>query len=176
MSLPERHDALAAVLDYPGEGREARLDRAVDLLEGEAREAVLRHRESCRGLDLGALQEDYTRTFDLDPACSLEVGWHLFGENYARGEFLVEMRRALRGFGLAETGELPDHLVHVLPIAGRLDAEKASGFAKASLLPALDKMLAAFEGKDGRWKDLLVAARACAAALVVPAPKEVVRG
>ena len=35
--------------------------------------------------ELWQIEETFTRTFDVNPACALEVGWHLFGEEYARG-------------------------------------------------------------------------------------------
>ena len=41
------------------------------------------------------LEESYTRTFDVNPSCALEIGWHLFGEDYMRGQFLVRMRGEL---------------------------------------------------------------------------------
>jgi len=43
-------------------------------------------------------------TFDINPACALEVGWHLFGEDYMRGQFLVRMREELSKYEIA--GEL----------------------------------------------------------------------
>ena len=30
------------------------------------------------------LQEMYTRTFDINAVCTLEVGWHIYGEDYAQ--------------------------------------------------------------------------------------------
>jgi nitrate reductase delta subunit len=93
------------------------------------------------------LQELFTRTFDLNPVCSLEIGWHLFGENYDRGALLVKMRQELRRYGLAESAELPDHLTHALVLLGRMEPERAQEFATACVLPALEKMLAAFAGK-----------------------------
>ena len=67
-----------------------------------------------------ALEEAFTGTFDVNPACALEVGWHLFGEEYARGMFLVRMREELRKYGLAESSELPDHVSHVLAIVNAI--------------------------------------------------------
>ena len=100
-----------------------------------------------RGIFLSKeLQELYAATFDLDPHCSLEVGWHLFGENYERGEFLVKMRVELRRLGVGESTELPDHLTHALAALGRMEPQEAAEFATACLFPALDKMCAATAG------------------------------
>ena len=87
-----------------------------------------------------AMQELYVQTFEFNPACTLEIGWHLFGENYERGEFLVRMREELRRHGIPETSELPDHLTHLLALIDRLDPELAAEFAARFLLPALAKI------------------------------------
>jgi nitrate reductase delta subunit len=87
-----------------------------------------------------ARQELYVQTFEFNPACTLEIGWHLFGENYERGEFLVRMREQLRRHGVPETSELPDHLTHLLALIDRLDQEQAAEFAAQFLLPALGKI------------------------------------
>ena len=54
--------------------------------------------------DLWEVEEAFTQTFDVNPACALDIGWHLFGEEYARGMFLVRMREELRKHGLARNG------------------------------------------------------------------------
>lgn len=87
-----------------------------------------------------ARQELYVQTFELNPACTLEMGWHLFGENYERGEFLVKMREQLRRHGIPECTELPDHLTYLLPLIGFMDREEAARLAGEVLLPALAKI------------------------------------
>jgi nitrate reductase delta subunit len=94
-------------------------------------------------MPVAAQQELFVQSFDLNPASTLEIGWHLYGEQYERGDFLVELRQQLRTAGIAETGELPDHLLHVLPMLARMPAEAAMRFAESRLLPALDKIAAA---------------------------------
>ncbi len=91
------------------------------------------------------VEELFTRTFDMNPARCLEIGWHLFGEDYRRGEFLVQMRQALEEEDLPESAELPDHLSHCLLLLSCLEAEDAPEFAKRFLLPAIEKILAGFQ-------------------------------
>ncbi len=88
-------------------------------------------------------QEFFVQTFDFNPAATLEIGWHLFGEQYERGQFLVELRERLRAAGIQEQRELPDHLIHVLPLAARMPAADRAEFAFRTLAPALDKIAAA---------------------------------
>ncbi len=87
-----------------------------------------------------AMQELYVQTFEFNPACTLEIGWHLFGENYERGEFLVRMREQLRAHGIQESTELPDHLTHLLPLLDRMEPESAAELACDYIIPALQKL------------------------------------
>jgi len=93
-----------------------------------------------------ALQELYVQTFEFNPACTLEIGWHLFGENYERGEFLVRMREQLRRHGIAESTELPDHLTYLLALIALMDRVEAAELAGQYLLPALGKIHEALTG------------------------------
>ena len=101
------------------------------------------------------MQELYVQTFEFNPACTLEIGWHIFGENYERGEFLVRMREQLRRHGITESSELPDHLCHILPLLDRLDAEEAADLVGQFVLPALAKIKDALDGSA--YQDLVVA-------------------
>ena len=115
------------------------------------------------------LQELFVQTFDLNPVCVLEVGWHLYGDNYDRGAFLVKMRGQLRRHGIAESRELPDHLTHALALLARMEPEEASAFAAQSVIPALDKMLAGITGKASPYEFLLIALRQTLAFAHTPA-------
>lgn len=158
MARANEFGLLARLLRYPSESYASEVLRCCSLLSTSGPEIALLLRdflEQTRGLSLEDLQALYTATFDLDPVCSLEIGWHLFGENYERGEFLVRMRRELRQLGVAESTELPDHLTHALEALGRMAPEDAAGFAAACLFPALDKMRAGFEGKPNVFGNVL---------------------
>jgi nitrate reductase delta subunit len=107
--------------------------------------------------DEPAMQELYIQTFEFNPACTLEIGWHLFGENYERGEFLVRMRGELRRHGIAETTELPDHLTHVLRLIKRMEHDEAARLAGEAVLPALEKIQLP---EDNPYRPVLDAIRA----------------
>ena len=116
MTEANEFDLLASLVGYPGEQYLSNAVLCLELLAENDPEAAAPLGEflaQTRNLSLEDLQELYAATFDLDPTCSLEVGWHLFGENYERGEFLVRMREQLRRSGIPETTELPDHLTHL---------------------------------------------------------------
>lgn len=151
-------ELLAGLFRYPDQHYVNEVERCIEALCGTDPEAAGMLRETLgqiRETSVGDLQALYTSTFDLDPVCSLEVGWHLFGENYERGEFLVKMRSELRRFGLPESTELPDHLTHVLAAFSRLKSDEATCFAAACLLPALDKMRAGMHTKPNPFSGVL---------------------
>ena len=151
---------LAALLRYPGEGYRDAAELCFEALSDNYPEAALllgEFLERTRDCAVEDLQALYTATFDLDPKCALEVGWHLFGENYERGEFLVKMRVELRRLGIAESTELPDHITHALEALGRMEPEEAEEFATACLFPALDKMCAGLQGDSNPFETVLLA-------------------
>ena len=158
MSHAELFDSLAALLRYPDESYPRSADACKSALLDEQPEILALaedFRRRVSSLSTEDLQELFTQTFDLNPVCSLEVGWHLFGEQYERGEFLVRMRQQLRRFEIPETTELPDHLTHVLSVLGRMEPEEAEEFAGACVYPALDKMSKGLAGKENPFEFVL---------------------
>lgn len=101
------------------------------------------------------LEEAYTRTFDVNPSCALEIGWHLFGEDYMRGQFLVRMRGELAKYKISESSELPDHLTHVLAVIAEMPDDEAREFSHACVFPAIHKMQAALDKSESPYRHLI---------------------
>lgn len=136
-------DLIAQLFEYPTAGyRERVTEVAAALAPAGAGTAALLESfaESIGGRSLAGLEELYIQTFDLNPDACLEVGWHLFGEDYARGEFLVKVRHEMRRYGVAERDELPDSLLCLLPLAARMAEDEAVVFRTKYLLPAVEKL------------------------------------
>lgn len=153
-------DALARLVCYPTSSYWESLTACRDLIaqHGEAASGLVASFVSyAEGCELAELEEQFTRTFDISPQVSLEVGWHVFGEQYERGTFMVYMRGQMRALDLPESAELPDHLQHVLQVVGRQGPEAAGELVREMLRPALDKMLAALEGQENPFEPLLKA-------------------
>ncbi len=90
---------------------------------------------SVRDRSQDELEELFTRTFDFSPGNALEIGWHLFGDDYNRGALLVRLRDELVRHDIPEAWELPDHLMYVLPLVDRMIPEEASRFARSRPRP-----------------------------------------
>lgn len=152
------YDSLARLFEYPKEGYVLSADECLRRLS-EAKspgcEFVERFSEYAHKTELVELQELFTRTFEINPLCALEVGWQLFGERYERGTFIVKMRQTLRELELPESSELPDHLTHILQALGRLPAEEAAEFAGMFVVPAVEKMISGLKDMDNPYRGAL---------------------
>jgi len=156
------YDLWSDLLLYPGEGYLAELRELGAKLEETHPEAMLLLASLTRTiakLSVEGREEFFTRTFDINPVASLDIGWHLYGETYQRGSFLVEMRGLLRHYGVEESGELPDNLNHALRLLGRMAQKERVAFAQERVMPALDKIIEGFEGRENAYEGLLAALR-----------------
>ncbi len=162
-------DVLSRILSYPKEEYPQHVRHCRNLCErpgfgndelrGSLLAALDRFTAATDGLTTGELEELYTRTFDINPVSSLEIGWHLYGETYERGTFLVEMRDLLRRSGVEESSELPDHLTHALLAVGRMEGEEAAAFVSKRMLKATGMILEGFAGKDNPYAHILIATK-----------------
>ena len=158
MSEQSLYADLATLFGYPWPDYYQHARRCLDAMGAAPSLAVSQFQKFCDGivnLTCGELQELFTRTFDLDPLCTLEIGWQLYGEDYARGALLVKMRQQLRESGVPETGELPDHLSHAFALLAKLDGEESQEFASVYLLSAIDKMRKAWKEHRNAYACLL---------------------
>ena len=158
MDAKSIYERFARLFEYPGEDYRANAEKCPTTLRREHSEAAASLEEFCapiRSLNTDDLRELFTRTFDLNPMCALEIGWQLYGEDYQRGEFLVKMGEQLREHSLRESGELPDHLTHALVLLAHLEPDEAAEFAGGFLLPALDKMRANWRENRNAFAALL---------------------
>lgn len=169
----EYYDIFSRLLGYPGEGYarqvaeyKERVAARPDEAGGGADDAVIislnAFFDGTVYLSLGEMEELYTRTFDINPVASLELGWHLYGEQYERGAFLVKMRQLLHQHFIEEAVELPDHLTHALLLLGRMERPDADQFAASYLLPSLNKILEGFAEVENPYKSLLQALKSFA--------------
>jgi nitrate reductase delta subunit len=100
------------------------------------------------------LQELYVATFDLNPKCTLDVGWHLFADAYERGTLLAMLREELQRQSVPENGELPDHLPSLLMLLDRVEGPRRAELL-AVLAPAFEAVQTALASSDSPYAPLV---------------------
>lgn len=98
-------------------------------------------------------REYYIKTFDVQASCYLDIGYILFGEDYKRGEFLVnlanEHKKAENDCGT----ELSDHLPNLLNLIDKTeDRIFAEELVYCLMIPALREMIKTFVDKGNIYK------------------------
>lgn len=101
-------------------------------------------------------QEYYISTFDVQALCFLDVGYVLFGEDYKRGIFLVNIKKEQMKVCNDCGRELPDHLPNILTLLPKMqDEELAEELVCSVLIPAIHEMILKFGKADNLYKGLL---------------------
>ncbi len=157
-------EAFADLLSYPAADPVPAAKRCRELVgdRGSARhlDRFVSRAEAARPHEM---EEVYSATFDLDPACAPYVGHHLCGEGPKRGVFMAKLADVYRqdGFeGSTIRGELPDHVAVVLRYLAAVQAGASrQALLRDALVPALDKMLEAPLDPDNVYRSVLAALR-----------------
>ncbi len=155
---------LADLFEYPDGSLPVRVRGVRQVLTGEYPESVaalasfadaLPDRRAVLGTDaLHQVQEIFTRSFDVQAITTLSVGYVVFGDDYKRGELLVNLNRECRAAGVNCGTELSDHLPNVLRLlAVWNDPELVTEFVGEILRPALEHMIAEFAVKRMEQRD-----------------------
>jgi nitrate reductase delta subunit len=159
IAMKSIYGSLADLLDYPGANWCSLVESCGDLAaheKPESSDAFTNFRKGVVTLSLSELQEVYTRTFDLSPVCALDIGYHLFGENYKRGVFLANLRETEAPFDLGQEHQLPDYLPVLLRLLTTLnDEELRSALIVDCMIPALEKMLKTLGEGDNPYRHLI---------------------
>lgn len=149
------YEHIARLFDYPRYDYPTWVQSVYDCLAGRYVIAAAEIAEFARALpsdgehftpeELDEVQEIFTRSFDVQSITTLSVGYVMFGDDYKRGEMLVNMNRELRDVGIDCGTELPDHLPTVLRLIARWkDDELREEFVREVLHPTLEQMIEEF--------------------------------
>lgn len=151
----------AQTLDYPGPNLPAWVEECAAELKApfpKAAKVFEDFHQSQRNLGMTRLQEVYTATFDLQPECTLNLGYHLFGEDQRRGMFLAKLKELYWEAGIDTGSELPDHLCHLLRYAAaRPESEEGRAIVADCLLPAVSKIAQYISQKSNPYQPVLEA-------------------
>lgn len=151
----EIYTQLVPLISYPELDIRSDLEKVSQSLNGEKTDDFHIFREHVNKTELTKLQEEFTQLFDFTPNTCLDLGWHLHGENYERGVFMVRVREMLREFGVSESSELPDHLTHILTVLPKMDDSDRDEFVRTRVIPATEKIIKGFGEKENPYKHLI---------------------
>ncbi|MBC8405350.1 MAG: nitrate reductase molybdenum cofactor assembly chaperone [Planctomycetes bacterium] len=152
------YGSLARLLDYPAAGYCEAAEEWIAQIGNQcpvAGEALQPFLAFVRERSAEKLEELYCITFDNSQTAALELGWHVYGETYERGAFLVQMRALLREHGVPERSELPDHLSLVLQAMSLCSEEHALKLAADTVKPAVRKILVSLAADQNPYEPVL---------------------
>ncbi len=95
------------------------------------------------------LEDLYMRTFEVQSIVTLDIGYVVFGDDYKRGELLVNLNKEHKTYGIDCGGELADNLTNILKLINVLsDYKLRDDLVNKIVAPALVKMIAGFGDKQ----------------------------
>jgi nitrate reductase assembly molybdenum cofactor insertion protein NarJ len=148
---------LAALFEYPDAQFPHRVSQIRAGLDGDYEEATAKLDKFLEYLpanDVLAMQELFTRSFDVQAIATLDLGYVLFGDDYKRGELLANLSREHTQAKNDCGTELGDHLPNLLRLISRLeDEELLEDLAYAIIAPALTEMIGEFSSERIQTKN-----------------------
>jgi nitrate reductase assembly molybdenum cofactor insertion protein NarJ len=100
------------------------------------------------------ITEIFTRTFDVQAITTLDVGYVLFGDDYKRGELLVNLNREHREAANECTDELADNLANLLSLLPKMqNHEIRDELVEIIIMPGLIKIINEFDSKNINLKN-----------------------
>ncbi len=147
MTRPHYHQ-IAGLFDFPGPEFMVQGQEVLKSLQNAYPEAHATLKRFLDGLpdDTVAIQELYTRTFDVQSITTLDIGYVMFGDDYKRAELLSNLTREHVKAGTDQKGELGDHLPNILRLMPNLNDEPLlQELVSEILLPALMLMIREFD-------------------------------
>jgi nitrate reductase assembly molybdenum cofactor insertion protein NarJ len=145
----DHYSTLAELFRYPGENFIGKLNNCMKLLEDHYPEAAVElnvFRSYMVDCTADRREELFTKTFDVQPVCYLDLGYVMFGEDYKRGVFLLNMQQEQRKIGNDCGTDLPDNICNVLNLMTISDDRAfVEDLVWSIFIPCLKKMIAEFE-------------------------------
>jgi nitrate reductase delta subunit len=149
---PEKNYQLFSLLfTYPTANLLSEIEEKYSQLSNdisESKQLIDQFRDFVKSISITDLEELYTSTFDVNPVCFPYPGFHVFGENFNRADFLVKLKQKYQEHGfISPDNELADHLPILLQFLSTLNTDDilAQELLEECLIPALEKMREGFK-------------------------------
>lgn len=139
---------LADLFRYPDENFEATLEKNRRMLGKcypEACDELEVFVAHVLPLSMEKRQELYTKTFDVQPICYLDLGYVIFKEDYKRGAFLVKMQGEQQKVGNDCGSDLPDNISNIFTLMFKSEDQKLlDELAVKVMIPGIKSMISEF--------------------------------
>ncbi len=150
---------LAELFRYPSKEMKAYLGKWKDLILISDPELMLKFElfaNHIHNKPLSFQQEYYISTFDVQALCFLDIGYVLYGEDYKRGVFLVNIKKEQIKASNDCGRELPDHLPNILTLLSKMqDQDLVEELIYSILIPAVHEMILKFSRGNNLYQGLL---------------------
>ncbi|PKL83922.1 MAG: hypothetical protein CVV24_02510 [Ignavibacteriae bacterium HGW-Ignavibacteriae-3] len=142
---------LADLFVYPIEELRFKTENAQKFLDGHyptAAKYLAEFTSIINSIPLRQWEEIYTRSFDVQALTTLDAGYVLFGDDYKRGELLVNLNNEHKKTNNDCGTELADHLPNLLRLLVRVnDDDFKNDLIFLIIIPALKKIIGEFENE-----------------------------
>jgi nitrate reductase assembly molybdenum cofactor insertion protein NarJ len=149
MKVRNQYNLLANLFRYPKDGYADNVNETATMLKEnypEAYKEIKPFVDIVNSNTLFETEEIFGQTFHIQAICFLDLGYVLFGEDYKRGAFLVQMKNEQRIANNDCGEELADNLPNVLKLMMLIeDQEFLEEMAVRVVIRAMKKMLEDFD-------------------------------
>lgn len=149
MKNRDHYTLLANLFRYPEEDFMLHLKNSQDFLDefypgaGNELRPFSEYMNGCRPDDK---QELFTKTFDVQPICYLDLGYVMFGEDYKRGAFLLNMKGEQQKIHNDCGTDLADNICNVMDLMTiSNDDIFIEDLVRNIFIPCVKMMIAEFE-------------------------------
>lgn len=139
----------ADLLRYPGKDYPEKTRKCFNMLQERYPEAAMEIKpfvDYMNSRSQDEREELFTKTFDVQPICYLDLGYVIFGEDYKRGAFLLHMQEEQLKANNDCGTDLPDNICNMLVLYTKsADQALLDELAVKILIPGIEKMIGEFK-------------------------------
>ncbi|MCH7772654.1 MAG: hypothetical protein IIA49_16830 [Bacteroidetes bacterium] len=151
------YEKLAQLFQYPKANYKEKVEVAETVLSElypETLKTFKQFSDFVSNSSLDEITEIFTRTFDVQAITTLDVGYVLFGDDYKRGELLVNLNREHREAANECTDELADNFSNLLSLLPKMqNHDIRDELVEMIIMPGLTKIINEFDTKNINLKN-----------------------
>ena len=153
----KHYEKLAMIFQYPDAEYSLHVREVESLLSQHYPETITTFKEFASiayNASLEELEELFARTFDVQAITTLDIGYVLFGDDYKRGELLVNLNREHSEVNNDCGNELADNLSNLLKLLPKMkNSDLRYELIQKIIMPALTKIIKEFDVESINMKN-----------------------